>query len=214
MLGRREVLAGGAAAFAASGPAAAQAAKLGGLAFPALADNAVARTFRPVRNLTAPDVALLGPAGSSRLSVERRRLTLLAIWAEWCAPCLLELPHFARLQAAHGDADFRILPVLSGGRADPARAGRLMAKMGAGSLTPWVEGAPGNRLHSGLTGVGALGIKVSTLPCNLVLDGGGRVIARQLFGPSAKGPDGKSTGTIWATPAADAFVAALAAGRA
>lgn len=203
MLDRRTLLIAGAGAVAWA-PAAAQSPLAG------LADNAVARTFRPVRNLKAPDAPLLGPNGSSRLSTERRRLTLLAIWAEWCAPCLLEMPHFARLQAAHGGPNFRILPVLSGGRLDPARAGRLLAKVGAGSLTPWVEAPPGDRLHKGLTGVGALGIKVSTLPCNLLLDAGGRVVARQLFGPSAKGADGKRSGTIWATPAADAFVAALA----
>jgi thiol-disulfide isomerase/thioredoxin len=39
------------------------------------------------------------------------KVTLLNIWATWCAPCRQEMPALDRLQAALGGADFSVVPV-------------------------------------------------------------------------------------------------------
>ncbi len=37
------------------------------------------------------------------LSSHRGQVTVLNLWATWCAPCVQELPYFAQLQASHPD---------------------------------------------------------------------------------------------------------------
>lgn len=39
------------------------------------------------------------------------KLTLLNLWATWCAPCRREMPALDRLQAALGGEDFQVVPV-------------------------------------------------------------------------------------------------------
>jgi thiol-disulfide isomerase/thioredoxin len=39
------------------------------------------------------------------------KVTLVNLWATWCAPCRREMPALDRLQAAKGGADFQVVPV-------------------------------------------------------------------------------------------------------
>jgi thiol-disulfide isomerase/thioredoxin len=41
----------------------------------------------------------------------RGRVTLIDVWATWCAPCLTELPYLKRARARYGREDFEILGV-------------------------------------------------------------------------------------------------------
>lgn len=56
--------------------------------------------------MRCPDftVALYGPeGGTTTLDAHRGRVLVLNFWATWCTPCVAELPHFERVQAAYGD---------------------------------------------------------------------------------------------------------------
>lgn len=50
------------------------------------------------------------------------KVTLLNLWATWCAPCRQEMPALDRLQAALGGEDFSVVPVSidTGDRGRPA----------------------------------------------------------------------------------------------
>jgi thiol-disulfide isomerase/thioredoxin len=41
----------------------------------------------------------------------RGRVTLIDVWATWCAPCLTELPYLKRAREQYGREDFEILGV-------------------------------------------------------------------------------------------------------
>ncbi|MGN1370642.1 MAG: redoxin family protein [Aristaeellaceae bacterium] len=56
--------------------------------------------------MRCPDftVALYGPeGGTTTLDAHRGRVLVLNFWATWCTPCVAELPHFERVQAAYGE---------------------------------------------------------------------------------------------------------------
>ena len=46
------------------------------------------------------------------LSGHRGQVTVINLWATWCTPCVNELPHFDRLQAAHPE-DVAVLAIHS-----------------------------------------------------------------------------------------------------
>lgn len=181
---RRAVLAGLAAAPAwealAQGPPAAPRS----LAEGALAGNALARSFKMApAGLRLPELTLAGRKGTRRLSELRGRAFLIPLWAEWCAPCIVEMPDFAALQAKHGSARFQITPILtaSSRKLNPAGAAQILAKVKAARFEPLVEPDGGRVLYSSLTTGGAFTAR-PTLPCNLLVDGRGRVVARQFGG--------------------------------
>jgi thiol-disulfide isomerase/thioredoxin len=179
-ISRRAALGGLAAAFAA--PAWAQGGPAAVLARGPLADNPLAQRFQAApRGMMLPDVALETLTGTRRFSHYRGRTLLISLWAEWCAPCLVEMPEFAELQARYGGGRFEILPVLTGSRKKlgPRGAAALLAKLKADRFEPLVEANSGDRLLKSLTfGGGAAGAR-PTLPCNLLVDSRGRVRARQ-----------------------------------
>lgn len=192
---RREMIGGGLAALSVAGAAKAQdkprlqdtTPRADALNTPALSGNALARTFKqPPAGLTLPRIKIERPSGTRDLEPQPG-LTLLSLWAPWCAPCLLELRDLAVQQRAYEDKRFHILPVLTGPKGDIslAEAKAVLDKAGAGALPVAIDRSPGSRvLFEKLTrrelpgGAYTMG-----LPCNLLVDDGGRVLARQFGAP-------------------------------
>lgn len=219
MLNRRVVVAS-AGACVVAGPALAQ--QPAPLLFPTgpLAANPIARSFRAV-DLAPPDLALQSRDGERRWSDLKGKLHLVTLWAEWCAPCLLEAPDFAALQRRFGGPDFGIVAMLTASfkKLDLAGGEAALAKLGAQDLPMWAEPDGGMRLFRGLatTTRGA-----SSLPCTLIVDAEGRIRGRAIgaivLGVSGSGelsPEDKARllarnpRTAWRSPAADAFVRGL-----
>lgn len=72
----------------------------------------LARLETPARLASAPDYAFQGPTGETMTFADfRGRVTVVNLWAMWCAPCRIEMPTLARLAAAYPDSDLTVLPI-------------------------------------------------------------------------------------------------------
>ncbi len=61
---------------------------------------------------SAPDFALRDLAGRTvRLSDHRGKVVLVNVWATWCVPCRVELPHLERLHRQYGPEGLVVLGV-------------------------------------------------------------------------------------------------------
>lgn len=205
------------------------------------ARNPVASRFERV-SLSLPAVELLGTHGSVSLRNLRGRTTILALWAEWCAPCLIDSRDLAALRRKYANRRFDIAAVLTYSKKplDYRGAHDLLTKMNAGDLPLMIEP------NGGAAVLGALSTKPSadvlahlppsfrpkgTLPCTLLVDSAGRVRGRSVGAPLVSGgPSEKSdaaskvfteeqkrvlngaSSTSWSSPQGDAFVRALASG--
>jgi len=172
-LDRRTILAG-MAALAGVGAAAAE----GGspVAHGVLANNTLALAFETAPS-ELPDVTLVGPNGERDLAELKGRTLLMPLWAEWCAPCLSEIPDFARLQAKYGNSNFAIVPILTGTRKQitPAAIAELFAFLHASVFEPLIEKRFGSKLMLAMARKGM----TEAIPCNLLIAPDGRVVGRQ-----------------------------------
>jgi hypothetical protein len=195
---------------------------------PALRGNSLARSFKqPPAGLTLPKIKIERASGIRDLEPQRG-LTLLSLWAPWCAPCLLELKDLAVQQHVYENKRFRILPVLTAPRGDISlvEAKAVLDKAGAGALQAAIDRSPGSRtLYETLTRRDTPTGRVYNLPCNLLIDSDGKVLGRQ-FGAPIKfmggrlPPDGKPTPemmanarTTWISPEGFALLGALQRGE-
>ncbi len=202
---RRLFLAGAAATLTA--PMAAQAAETSAFAGTPLAGNKLAQHFLPLPHGTSvPDVVLAGDNGSKHhLSELTGKNRLVAIWAEWCAPCLLEAGDLAKLYARYGGPNFEVLSLLtsSSRKLDIKGARSALTKTHAQALPLWVEPNGGSAVAKALANDENSGV---SFPCTLWVDKTGAVRGRMMGVVTA------GTTSLWATPDADAFVRQLAAG--
>ncbi|HEY4112453.1 MAG TPA: TlpA disulfide reductase family protein [Rhizomicrobium sp.] len=175
MLDRRTVLAGF-ASLAAPGIAAAEDAN-SPIAHGLLAQNPLAQAFESAPH-DLPDVTLYGPKGPRSISTILGRTILMPLWAEWCGPCLEELPDFARLQKKYGNNKFAIVPVLSGPRkrVSPEVLAKIFAYLHADVFEPLMEDNLGNQLMAGLARRRANEMEI---PCNVLIAPDGHVVARE-----------------------------------
>jgi len=174
---RRAVLAG-LAALAAARPAAADDASP--IARGVLANNILAQAFEEIPgNPALPDVVLNGANGDRKLSDFKGRTLIVPIWAEWCTPCLSELPDFARLQKKYGNSEFAIVPVLSGPykQMTPAVTATILGYLHADIFDPLVEQHFGGRLLRTMARQPQGGLAI---PCNLLIAPSGKVVAREI----------------------------------
>ncbi len=228
---RRAFVAGGAALVLSPEPAA-SASRLGAgaSAFPdgAMAFNRIAQGFEhPPAGLTFPRKRLLSKDGPHSCDELIGHVSLVSLWAEWCAPCLLELRDIAQVHRRWRSKGFRAVAVLTASQAklDVHGASRILSRFRPEGLEVWVEADGGDTLFARLARKGA---GEPNLPCNLLVDPSGAILARSFGAAMVTARDlrfqnGKlteaakadllahETRTLWSTPAADEFVAYLIA---
>jgi thiol-disulfide isomerase/thioredoxin len=152
------------------------------IAHGALAENSLAQKFEAVTT-ELPGVYLWGPNGTrfirDLLSDLKGRTILMPLWAEWCAPCISEIPDFARLQQKYGNDKFSIVPVLTATRKKftPAILGTVLSQMHAGVFEPWIENHLDKRLMDKMAITSS---REAALPCNLLIAPNGQVVAREI----------------------------------
>jgi thiol-disulfide isomerase/thioredoxin len=113
-----------------------------------------------------------GDGKPHNLSEWKGKVVLLNIWATWCAPCRLEMPSLARLQAKLGSEDFVVVAV-SQDRGGPAAPRSFLATAGLTQLGLFVD--PSGKLTQT--------IKAPGMPLTVLIDREGRQVAR-LAGPA------------------------------
>jgi thiol-disulfide isomerase/thioredoxin len=191
-----------------------------------LADNRIAKRFQVARR-DLPDIDVWGPDGRRNIhEIAKDKTILMPLWAEWCAPCIMELPDFGRLQRKYGNDKFAIVPVLTATqkRFTPQLLDPILSRLvGGKTFEPLIEdhlgGMLANRMSDGR----------SALPCNLIIAPGGEVKGRILGAvddaqAAAAGPQVKSyddslhqaeagiVHSLWGRADGEAFAAAMADG--
>jgi thiol-disulfide isomerase/thioredoxin len=224
MLDRRLLL-GGLAGLTFVRPALADVAPDSPIAHGVLAKNPIAQTFVSAPD-ALPDIAVDTLDGTVPIgSLLKGRTVLMPVWAEWCVPCLIELPDFARLQQVYGKDRFAILPVLSGTQKQftPALLGEFFKFLDATTFAPLLEHRHGNRLMETMARKGAN----LAIPCNILIGPSGKVVAREIgldengakvdadpndkYSRADKAAAGE-TQSLWGTAAGDEFATAMATG--
>jgi thiol-disulfide isomerase/thioredoxin len=195
------------------------------IAHGALAQNPLARAFESAP-ADLPSVTLVGPDGERSIADLKGRTILMPLWAEWCAPCLSEIPDLARLQTKYGNDRFAIVPVLTGTakKMTPKTVGQIFAYLHAEVFEPLIEYQLGGRLMRTMAKNGVH----YTIPCNLLIAPDGHCVARE-FGlkPSDEAQSAQVSATrssmiahaeagdilsLWGKPVGEEFAAAMANG--
>ncbi|GLK77328.1 thiol:disulfide interchange protein TlpA [Methylopila jiangsuensis] len=117
---------------------------------------------RPLPPLTFQDAA----GAATGLDRFRGKVTLLNLWATWCAPCRKEMPALDQLEAERGGAEFEVVAVsLDFGGTDKPKA--FLKEIGSRNLAFYAD--PTNKLFRDLRAVG----RGSGMPTTLILDRAG-----------------------------------------
>jgi thiol-disulfide isomerase/thioredoxin len=75
------------------------------------AAGALAKLETPPVKRPAPETVFTGPADAPvRVADFAGQVVVLNLWATWCAPCVKEMPEFAKLQAGYPEG-VRVIPV-------------------------------------------------------------------------------------------------------
>lgn len=84
-------------------------------------------------------LAFDGPSDEAMtLAAFRGKVTLVNLWATWCAPCRREMPALDRLQAALGGDDFAVVPI-SVDIAERERSADFLRGVGADDLPLYTD---------------------------------------------------------------------------
>lgn len=76
------------------------------------ATGSLAKLSLPSQPQPAPDVAFRDAAGKqTTLQQFKGQVVVMNLWADWCAPCKLELPSLGRLQAAYAAQPFQVVAI-------------------------------------------------------------------------------------------------------
>jgi thiol-disulfide isomerase/thioredoxin len=65
----------------------------------------------------------------------KNKVTLVNMWASWCAPCKAEIPDIAKLKKRHEKEGLGVILISLDQPADRAEAGRFLLDQGIGFLT-------------------------------------------------------------------------------
>jgi len=108
------------------------------------------------------DLAFTGPDGEKlTLADFAGKVTLLNLWATWCAPCRQEMPALDRLETALGGEAFSVVPV-SIDTSGPERPTAFLDSVGVKSLPLYTD--PSTEIFSELKSRSlALGLPVTIL---------------------------------------------------
>jgi thiol-disulfide isomerase/thioredoxin len=104
--------------------------------------------------------------------VFKGKVTLLNLWATWCAPCRKEMPELAKLQKELGGVDFQVVE-LSEDLKGYGPSAKFLKEVGADNLT----------LYADVNAKALDAVKAPGLPVTLLLNREGREVGR-LIGPA------------------------------
>ncbi|MGF1463951.1 MAG: TlpA disulfide reductase family protein [Maricaulaceae bacterium] len=157
--------------------------------------------YLPDPSLNLIDAPLDSPEGPVSIDSLQGGYTLLAFWATWCAPCLLELPHLAEIEQEFAEEGLKLIAVQSEKPASDlaAKTEQALAKAGAENLTHWRDGGPDHLAQWTATG--------RTLPMTVLIGPDGQEIGRQTG--VIRAPGAPEDATQWSTPEAHDFFRAL-----
>lgn len=99
----------------------------GGLA--SLAKGEMAKLVVPEEATAAPSVAFTGPNDQpAKLADFKGKVVVMNVWATWCAPCVIEMPTLAKLQAAYAGKPVEVVAISIDKPADLAKAKAFIGK--------------------------------------------------------------------------------------
>lgn len=122
----------------------------------------------------APEITMKDPNGNERkLSSLRGKIVMIDFWASWCRPCRMENPNVVKLYKKYHDAGFDIFSVsLDKNKGDWVRA------IAADGLE-WENHVSDLQ---GWTSSGGAAYNVTSVPCTVLIDKEGRILAKNLRG--------------------------------
>lgn len=150
-----------------------------------LSRNSVAQKFeRMPPGVTPPHTTLIGASGKHSFSELRGKTRIVSLWAEWCVPCLSEMPDLLRLQQQFAGAKFEVLAILTASfkKLDLAGAIAILGRVHADVMPLWIEPGGGRTLFDTLASPVP---KHGSLPCTLLIDARGRLRGRVFGMPTA-----------------------------
>lgn len=123
----------------------------------------------------APEIALANPEGEIvKLSSLRGNYVLIDFWAAWCRPCRAENPNVVRMYNKYSDQNFEIYGV----SLDKTKGAWLKAIEQDG--VPWIHVSDLKFWQS----EAARTYSVGAIPATFLIDPDGKIIAKNLRGPS------------------------------
>ncbi|HEV2677651.1 MAG TPA: TlpA disulfide reductase family protein [Aliidongia sp.] len=127
----------------------------------------------------APDVTFSdGENATLGFKDFKGKVTLVNLWATWCAPCVKEMPSLEALKKAHGGADFDVVTI-SEDRGARKVVDPFFEKNGLAALPRYIDAE---------SAVGRA-FRVRGLPTTVLLDRDGNEIGRFEGGADWSGPD-------------------------
>ncbi|MEP6828211.1 MAG: TlpA disulfide reductase family protein [Aestuariivirga sp.] len=139
----------------------------------AAAEGSMAAYIKQAAPKDVPPLSFLDGAGTAHdNAVFKGKVTLLNLWATWCAPCRKEMPELAKLQKDIGGADFQVVELSEDLKGYEASAA-FLKQVGAENLTLFTDDK-----------AKALDVLVAPgLPVTLLLNRDGKEVGR-LLGPA------------------------------
>ena len=150
---------------------------------PALGKGQMAKLMATSSPAPAPDTPIVDADGKTHTLAEfKGKVTVVNIWAKWCAPCVTEIPSLAKLQAAYAGQPVAVvaIDVDKGEDIDPAK--RFIAKNAP--LTYYSE--PTFKLPYAMKPI------VTDMPTTIIYDKAGVERGRLAGGADWSGPDARA----------------------
>ncbi len=124
-------------------------------------------TLSRAPDFSLPALPAIGASGLARADLEQGQVSLVNVWASWCAPCRLEHPFLIRLR---DEGEIQMTGIAY--KDSPENAARFLSRFGN----------PFRKLGVDQTGAAALNWGIYGVPETFILDGQGRIVLRH-FGP-------------------------------
>jgi thiol-disulfide isomerase/thioredoxin len=140
-----------------------------------------------------PDIAFEGPDGKMvKLADFKGKVTVVNMWATWCAPCKIEMPTLGKLAAAYAAQPVAVVAI-STDEPDSRIAGDSMEKVVARAKEELAKSPPLTFYHSpGLDMTFKFSPPVAGMPTTIIYDKDGVERARLSGGAEWDGPEARA----------------------